>query len=394
MSESENIIRKEILSEGKISFARFVQIALYHPIFGYYSNNNPIGTNSHYLTSPFIHPAFGSSISKHFYLMWKFMKYPKKFQILELGCSTGILAETIYSYSKNISLDFSNALQYIGIDRGMNKTNSFNTIKSDIIPLKNITGCIISNELIDSFPFHRFKIINNEVKEIYVTIENNKFISFPDKPSSKTIDQKLDKLKYQLPNNFEGEICLEIEKLFASISKSFLKGFIVTIDYGAEREFLYHNTRSHGTIQTYFKHTSGASPFQRIGDQDITANIDFSSLIEAGILNNIKPVSLCSQKEFLEIFGIKKWMANIQNSKLRQSSKQINLGNMQKLIHSQGLGNFKVLIQEKNTGLKNAKEILPEIDDTFQYFFNLPTPINNISESENSYTTLDQYIIP
>ena len=322
------------------------------------------------------------------------MKCPKKFQILELGCSTGILAETIYSYSKNISLDFSNALQYIGIDRAMNGKNGFDTIKSNFIPLKNISGCIISNELIDSFPFHRFKIINNEVKEIYVTIENNKFISLPDKPSSKKIDQKLDQLKYQLPNNFEGEICLEIDNFFASISKSFSKGFIVTIDYGAEREFLYHHSRSHGTIQTYFKHTSGASPFQRIGHQDITANIDFSSLIEAGIFNKIRPISLCSQKEFLEIFGIKKWMINIQNSKLKQSTKQINLTNMKKLIHNQGLGNFKILIQEKNTGLKNAKEILPEIDDISQDFFNLPTPVNNISDSENPYATLDHYIIP
>ena len=98
MTQSEKIIRKEILSEGKISFARFIQIALYHPKFGYYSRINPIGTNSHYLTSPYIHPAFGAALSQHIYLMWKFMKYPHKFQIVELGCSTGILAETIYSY--------------------------------------------------------------------------------------------------------------------------------------------------------------------------------------------------------------------------------------------------------------------------------------------------------
>ena len=130
MTESEKIIRKEILSEGKISFARFIQIALYHPKFGYYSRINPIGTNSHYLTSPYIHPAFGAALSQHIYLMWKFMKYPHKFQIVELGCSTGILAETIYSYSKSISLDFANSIQYIGVDRTLNKKTDFNSIKS------------------------------------------------------------------------------------------------------------------------------------------------------------------------------------------------------------------------------------------------------------------------
>ncbi|MBK15952.1 MAG: hypothetical protein CL770_04610 [Chloroflexi bacterium] len=390
MTQSEKIIRKEILSEGKISFARFIQIALYHPKFGYYSRINPIGTNSHYLTSPYIHPAFGAALSQHIYLMWKFMKYPNKFQIVELGCSTGILAETIYSYSKSISLDFANSIQYIGVDRTLNKKTDFNSIKSNLIPLKNISGCIISNELIDSFPFHRFKIINNEVKEIYVTIKNNKLISILDQPSSKKINQKLSQLKFQLPNNFEGEIFLEIDNLFNSITQSLKKGFIVTVDYGEERENLYSN-QSRGTMQTYFKHTSGASPFQRIGEQDITANIDFSYLIEAGLLNQIRPVSLCSQKEFLEIFGIKKWIENIQNSKLEQSKKQINLINIKKLINNQGLGNFKILIQEKNTNIKKAEEILPEIGTNQQNFFNLPTPVNNISEVENTFMELAHY---
>ena len=390
MTDSEKIIRKEILSEGKISFARFIQIALYHPKFGYYSRINPIGANSHYLTSPYIHPAFGAALSQHIYLMWKFMKYPNKFQIVELGCSTGILAETIYSYSKSISLDFANSIQYIGVDRTLNKKTDFNSIKSNLIPLKNISGCIISNELIDSFPFHRFKIVNNEVKEIYVTIKNNKLISILDQPSSKKINQKLSQLKFQLPNNFEGEIFLEIDNFFNSITQSLKKGFIVTVDYGEERENLYVN-QSRGTMQTYFKHTSGASPFQRIGEQDITANIDFSYLIEAGLLNQIRPVSLCSQKEFLEIFGIKKWIENIQNSKLEQSKKQINLINIKKLINNQGLGNFKILIQEKNTNIKKAEEILPEIDTNQQIFFNLPTPVNNISEVENTFMELDHY---
>lgn len=318
------------------------------------------------------------------------MKYPNKFQIVELGCSTGILAETIYSYSKSISLDFANSIQYIGVDRTLNKKTDFNSIKSNLIPLKNISGCIISNELIDSFPFHRFKIINNEVKEIYVTIKNNKLISILDQPSSKKINQKLSQLKFQLPNNFEGEIFLEIDNFFNSITQSLKKGFIVTVDYGEERENLYVN-QSRGTMQTYFKHTSGASPFQRIGEQDITANIDFSYLIEAGLLNQIRPVSLCSQKEFLEIFGIKKWIENIQNSKLEQSKKQINLINIKKLINNQGLGNFKILIQEKNTNIKKAEEILPEIDTNQQNFFNLPTPVNNISEVENTFMELDHY---
>ena len=318
------------------------------------------------------------------------MKYPNKFQIVELGCSTGILAETIYSYSKSISLDFANSIQYIGVDRTLNKKTDFNSIKSNLIPLKNISGCIISNELIDSFPFHRFKIVNNEVKEIYVTIKNNKLISILDQPSSKKINQKLSQLKFQLPNNFEGEIFLEIDNLFNSITQSLKKGFIVTVDYGEERENLYIN-QSRGTMQTYFKHTSGASPFQRIGEQDITANIDFSYLIEAGLLNQIRPVSLCSQKEFLEIFGIKKWIENIQNSKLEQSKKQINLINIKKLINNQGLGNFKILIQEKNTNIKKAEEILPEIDTNQQNFFNLPTPVNNISEVENTFMELDHY---
>ena len=88
---------------------------------------------------------------------------------------------------------------------------------------------------------------------------------------------------------------------------------------------------------------------------------------------------------------IKKWIENIQNSKLEQSKKQINLINIKKLINNQGLGNFKILIQEKNTNIKKAEEILPEIDTNQQNFFNLPTPVNNISEVENTFMELDHY---
>ena len=96
-------------------------------------------------------------------------------------------------------------------------------------------------------------------------------------------------------------------------------------------------------------------------------------------------------KEFLEVFGIKKWLENVQSSKLQQSKKQINLINMKKLIHNQGLGNFKVLIQEKNTGIKNANEILPQINSNEQNFLDLPTPVNNISDFENHFSQSDHY---
>ena len=93
---------------------------------------------------------------------------------------------------------------------------------------------------------------------------------------------RVDKLGVELPEGTRGEIGLRIGPWARQVAEIIERGFVLTIDYGYEMKELYSPKRSQGTLQTYYKHTSGSSPYQWIGRQDITAHVDFTTVIEEG----------------------------------------------------------------------------------------------------------------
>ena len=236
-------------------------------------------------------------------------------------------------------------------------------ILSDRIPLSNIEGCFISNELIDSFPVNRFMIQNGALKEIFVSLDHNRdFVEIIENPSTEKILDRISKVMPGLPENFVGEVNLNISPWIKDVSRALKRGFVVTIDYGHLNNELYSSIRSSGTIQTYYKHANGFSPYENIGEQDITAHVDFSQLISGGDYYGLNPIIFGTQSEYLKKIGFMKIYNTLRNTDLNLIEKQANMMGMLELIRPEGLGSFKILIQEKHTGISGFAQLLPIVE--------------------------------
>ena len=363
---AESEIRRRVAESGRITFAEFMRIALYHPKGGYYSNASPFGAEGDYYTSPLVHPAFGASIAIALFRMWKVLEEPSPFWAIELGSGRGVLAQDALRFAKELGPKFNEALRYVALERyaiGRQRTNSsgesVHRVMTDGLPIKDATGCIFSNELLDAFPVHRFQVEGDKILEVYVARnERGDYIEELGEPSTPMIEDRIARLKAALADGFRGEVNLDIGPWAESVSASLKRGFVLTIDYGHLANDLYSPTRSRGTLQTYYRHMDGASPYQRIGRQDITAHVDVSLLQEEGARVGLNPIGLTTQSEFLRRLGHQEFLRKVRAGGLSATERASNMMSLNELVKPGGLGDFKVLVQEKSSGIDTLEALL------------------------------------
>ena len=367
MTGAEREIRRRIEREGAIPFAEFMELALYHPD-GYYAARRGISASGDYYTSPIVHPAFGALIAVQLRVMWETLGRPSRFHVVEAGAGDGTLARDILSFAGEWTDEFARALRYVAVDRAPSaaaygESGSVRWIRGDGLPLSGIVGCVLSNELLDAFPVHRFVIKDGELRELYVTLDDDGWFSERlGPPSTNAIEGRLSRLGGRLPDGFRGEVNLGIEGWTRDAASALERGYVLTIDYGAEADALYSDARSGGTFQTHYRHVGGSSPYQRVGRQDMTAHVDFSALIDAGRDVGLRPVFLTMQGEFLESLGLNRMMSSMGDGGLDARELAANLRAVSELAKPDGLGGFRVLVQEKGSGISRSSELLPDGD--------------------------------
>ena len=371
---AEQAIRQRIHKHGKITFAEFMQIALYHPIDGYYTSDRPFGADGDYYTSPAAHPAFGALLAVQLFGMWRGMGKPPLFTVVEMGAGNGMLANDICAYAGDLSADFADSLRYICIDRYAPVAGSWQStdeggihierVIADKLPLEGVAGCFISNELADAFPVHRFEIGDGEAREIFVALDDfGDLVELSDTPSTPIIAQRLDALGFALEEGQRGEVNPHIKAWIGEIASALDSGFVITIDYGYEAAELYAPERKYGTLQTYYRHTDGSSPYQRIGRQDLSAQVDFTLLQCEGRAAGLNTLAYTTQSEFLHALGIREMMRQLRSAPISHHGhhdRSANLMAMRELVKPDGLGRFRVLVQEKQSGAVSMEQILPD----------------------------------
>ena len=364
LSGAEVEIRKRIAHHGAITFAEFMALALYHPD-GYYSQQARVGPEGDYFTSPVLHPAFGALLATQLGVMWDTLGRPSPFWIIEAGSANGQLAADIQSFANANIEEFAAAVRYVQVDRSNPASDKDSNPRSHRLsasglPFRGIVGCLLSNELFDAFPVHRFRIANGQLEEAYVSLGMDDHLHEKyGPPSTHRIADRLSTLSRRLPDGFHGEVNLDMEGWVSDAASALDRGYVLTIDYGYEADELYSDARARGTIQTYYKHIDGSSPYQRVGRQDLTAHVDFSALIAAGLNAGLRPVFLTTQAEFLESLGFGAMLASMRASDVERPVKLANLRAMRELTLPDGLGKFRVLAQEKNSGLTRSSDLLP-----------------------------------
>jgi len=232
---------------------------------------------------------------------------------------------------------------------------------------RNVVGCILCNELIDNFPVHRFAIQGGRVKEVFVTLAGGTLTEVLDEPSSSRIEERLTSLGVfpatasaeggqlngppSLPEGYRGEVNLAMEDWTCQLSQALDRGFILTIDYGQLATDLYAPQNNQGTLVCYHRHVVSSDPYQHIGQQDITCQVDFTSLMRLGDRHGLATVSYALQSQFLTNLGFSSFLDALQTQGLSAARTALSRMAMMTLVDPDEFGNFKVLAQAKEHGL-------------------------------------------
>jgi SAM-dependent MidA family methyltransferase len=216
---------------------------------------------------------------------------------------------------------------------------------------RNVVGCILCNELIDNFPVHRFVIQGGSVKEVFVTSAGGHLTEVLDEPSSPRIAERLSSLGVSLPEGYRGEVNLAMEDWTGQLSRALDRGFILTIDYGQLATDLYSLQNNQGTLVCYHRHVVSRDPYQYIGHQDMTCQVDFTSLMRLGDRHGLATVGYALQRQFLTNLGFSSCLDALQTQGLSAARTALSRMAMMALVDPEEYGDFKVLAQAKGHGV-------------------------------------------
>ena len=307
-------IRRLIDERGPITFAEFMELALYGP-GGYYTRSR---AGDDYYTSPQVHPAFGALLAVQLFQFWRLLERPAPFFVVEPGAGAGLLGRDICNAAGHLPEGFGGSLRHVAVDRRPGAREAVDPALAQIagdalrLPFRNVTGCILSNELLDALPVHRVRMEDGKLRELYVGIESDvadgyegQLVELTGDPSSPALEQRLSDIGVNLSEGQTAEICLQLDDWSSSAATTLDMGFVLTIDYGRDARDLYDPVqRPHGTLVTYRSHHQTDTPLVDPGRQDITAQVDFTSLHLAGERIGLTTVGMMSQGRFLNRLGL------------------------------------------------------------------------------------------
>jgi SAM-dependent MidA family methyltransferase len=351
----------QIKSKNKITFADFMEMVLYHPSHGYYSTlNDRLGDRSDYITSPALHPIFGRLLATQIAEVAKLLHSRERFWIVEVGAGHGMLCKDILSTMRNQYPAIYDNLSYGIVERSHScvKRQREITLKEEgeagkVLwlssledePLKDgINGCIVTNEFFDALPVHRVKK-EKELTEIYVCYGDD-FEESVGSLSTLELKSYFEDVGIELREGMEAEVNLLAIEWMKKMALILRRGIVITIDYGYPAQELYSVKHARGTLICYYKHRIEHNPYVRLGLQDITSHVDFTSLARAGEKFGLSVTGFTKQGNFLFGLGVVEAM-----QALRDMSPEDHMA-IKGLFMPGGFGDtFKVLIQHK--GLKN-----------------------------------------
>lgn len=361
------LIKERIQKEGPLSFRDFMEMALYHPQYGYYSRSPQeiFGSGGDFRTSPEIHPVFGQVLARSASEIFAQMG-PGPYTIVEMGGGSGALAESLFRALRESSPEIYKETSYLLVERseamraaqkkrlaanegegeGERKVFFWERLKD--LGRGNLRGVILSNEFLDALPFHRVKRLRGALREIYVDLRGGEIVETLGDLTTPEIDLSVLRHLTGLPEGWEAEVNLEAEQWMAEAARSLSCGAVITVDYGRPAHSFRRAGRC-GTWRCFFKNTLDTKPYEKIGLKDITADVNFTAQALVARENGFELTGFTSQSAFLVNGGMQEILKASSATTKEQGLLDVNnkLG-LRMLIHPEALGEaFWVLIQHK-----------------------------------------------
>lgn len=322
----------EIIKEidgGAIPFERFMELALYHPEFGYYRKPGRIGPQGDFLTSPVVSPMFGWTVAGWCHDVWKRCGEPAKFAIIEPAAGSGALATAILDWAAQRDDGFASVIEYHAIEP--NNPGDDPRVHWGGPPSEPFAhGVVVTNEFFDALPVRLFEGTARGSVEIYVTWNGERFDEAGGPIS--VIDHA--------PMGGRFELSQRAHATMRTMCRWIETGAVLTIDYGHSLEDLWADWRKNGTLMAFYRHTAHEDVYAHVGEQDLTSHVNFSELASA------------ADDEGMAIHGPiaqGQWLHNLGTGTLVESARSdmaeyfVRRRAYDKLTDPAGLGRIKVM---------------------------------------------------
>ena len=360
---------------GWLSFARYMEMALYEPGLGYYSNPGQVfGAAGDFVTAPELTPLFGATLARQVSPWLKDPALAGSGQVvLEVGGGSGMLAAQLLNALDNVG---HHEVRYLILELSAERReHQRQTLKSlapglmdrvgwlETFP-ETFAGVVVANELLDAMPVQLFEWqadAEAELQEMGVTWVDGQFAWAP-RPADAVLTETVTALRNRLGpegaqwhSPYRSEVCPAQQAWMRTLADCMTAGVVMLLDYGFAEPEYYHPQRDQGTLMCHYRHRSHADPFLWPGLSDITAHVDFTALARAATAEGFSLVGYTSMAAFLLNAGLLDELADLPREP--ESFWFAQAQAVQQLISEAEMGElFKVIAFEKN--LREAASVL------------------------------------
>ena len=312
------LIREEIAATGPISFARYMERCLYAPGLGYYSAGRlKFGKHGDFVTAPELGHLFAACVARA--MAPALRACGNEAAWFELGGGSGAFARDCLRELQSLDalpahywvLEPSADLRERQRDllrEGLSPELFARCAWLDRPPQHAWVGVLFANEVLDALPVTRFTMRDGEVFEEHVKTDASGAFARTDRPADPLVSGAVRHLQRRLGRDFDdgyrSEVLPQLPWWLEAIAGEQTRGAALFVDYGYVRQEFYRPERRDGTLLCHYRHRAHADPFILPGLQDITASIDFTALVEAGVGAGFEPVAYAFHSEFLIASGL------------------------------------------------------------------------------------------
>ncbi len=352
-------IRDEIGRTGPMTFARFMDLALYDPDGGYYraAQARP-GRGGDFVTAPELHPIFGVTLASAVLEIWERLGRPDPFVVFEHGAGDGALALPLLRELSATAV--AGALRYHPVDiderrtatlvqrlSGSGLAHLLATAASDAaIAPESVAGLVLGNEIVDALPVHRVRQRGDRLVELAVAVDDaGSLIETEIEPTTDALAARLTAEGIELVDGQTAEICHALDAWLATAARPLARGLVLLIDYGYPAAELYDPLRRRdGTLRAYVRQAVHDDPYRHVGRQDLTAHVDVTAVERAAHAAGLTTVGITTQAEALMGLGIERRLQTIQADPATTMEAYTLLRSaLMRLLDPSAMGRFRVM---------------------------------------------------
>ena len=371
------VIADEIAAGGgRITFERFMALALGHPQHGYYSRERlPWGADGDYETSPEVHPIFGYLWASQVAECWERLQRPEPFALVEVGAGSGRFATSLLTWLRERAPDCAAAARPVLLDghrrRLDDQRSALEEMRLDaehalldewLARPQALDGVLISNEFFDALPVHVVERRGETLHEWYVTARPDGGFAFElGDASTPALAGRFETLGVTPGDGCRAEVSLAATDAMRMLAARFERGYLITIDYGYGPEELYAPWRRMGTLMAFRHHSPQPDPLASPGLLDLTAHVDLTSLAAAA--EGFSAAPHVSQTEALVALGIGEALDAARERAGRDFARFASERRAaETLVDASGLGRIRVLVQAKDAPLEGLRCLRPVLE--------------------------------